>query len=104
DISFTINKDDLVRARKVLEPILTEIGTEIVAQDGIAKLSVVGIGMRSHSGVAAKLFESLSHGKINIQMISTSEITIAVIINESEAGEAANIVHGAFGLSTPVEG
>jgi aspartate kinase len=68
------------------------------SQDGIAKLSIVGIGMRSHSGVAAKLFESLSAGGINILMISTSEIKTAVIIEEARIVEGANLVHEAFGL------
>ena len=99
DISFTLNKDELPKARKVLEPIICELGKEIVGQDGIAKLSVVGIGMRSHSGVAATLFESLSKGGVNIQMISTSEIKIAVVIDEAKAAEAANLAHEAFGLS-----
>jgi aspartate kinase len=70
----------------------------MIAQDGIAKLSVVGIGMRSHSGVAAKLFECLSAGGINIQMISTSEIKIAVILAEPVVDKAANLAHEAFGL------
>jgi len=98
DISFTLNKDELPKANKALESLVCELGSEIKAQDGIAKLSVVGIGMRSHSGVAAKLFEALSKAGINIQMISTSEIKIAVIIEESKASEAANVVHAAFGL------
>ena len=60
-------------------------------------MSVVGIGMRSHSGVAAKLFEALSNGGINIQMISTSEIKTAVIIDEAKIAEAANLAHESFG-------
>ncbi len=99
DISFTLNKDDLPKARTTLEPLLSTLGKEISAQDGIAKLSVVGIGMRSHSGVAAKVFEALSLGGINIQMISTSEIKIAVVVDEARIAEAANLVHEAFGLS-----
>jgi len=100
DISFTLNKDDLARARQVLEPVMSEIGAAgLTAQDGIAKLSVVGIGMRSHSGVAARLFETLGKGGINIQMISTSEIKIAVIIDEDKIAEAANLAHDAFGLA-----
>ncbi|MEA3210579.1 MAG: aspartate kinase [Chthoniobacter sp.] len=100
DISFTLNKDDLPKAQKVLETPLREIAAkEMVTEEGIAKLSVVGIGMRSHSGVAAKLFEALSRGGINIQMISTSEIKTAVIIDESRINEAAALAHEAFGLS-----
>jgi aspartate kinase len=60
---------------------------------------VVGIGMRSHSGVAAKFFDCLGRGGINIQLISTSEIKIAVVINESEADQAARLTHEAFGLA-----
>ena len=100
DISFTINKDDLPKAKAVLGEVVKEIkAQDILAQDGIAKLSVVGIGMRSHSGVAAKLFDALSSGGINIQMISTSEIKTAVILEEERIAEAANLAHAAFGLA-----
>lgn len=103
DISFTLNKDELPKAKLALDPIVREIGANaLLARDGIAKLSVVGIGMRSHSGVAAKLFDSLSKGGINIQMISTSEIKIAVILDEEKIAEAANLAHEAFGLGTAV--
>lgn len=99
DISFTLSKDELSKAQAALEPVVKEVGASgFHSQEGIAKLSIVGIGMRSHSGVAAKLFESLSAGGINIQMISTSEIKTAVIIEESRIAEAANLVHEAFGL------
>ena len=99
DISFTLSKDELPKAKAALEPVVHEVGASgLIAQDGIAKLSIVGIGMRSHSGVAAKLFEALSAGAINIQMISTSEIKTAVIIEEARIGEAAVLVHDAFGL------
>lgn len=99
DISFTLNKDDLAKAKLALEPVVKEIGAkQLLAQDGIAKLSVVGIGMRSHSGVAAKLFDALSKSGINIQMISTSEIKTAVILDESKIAEAANVAHEAFEL------
>ena len=100
DISFTTNKDELVKARAGLEDVTREIGAaRIETQEGIAKLSIVGIGMRSHSGVAARMFEALSAGGINIQMISTSEIKTAVIIDETKIEEAANLVHEAFALS-----
>ena len=99
DISFTVNKDEVPRVESALKPVLAEIGAgDLLSTRGIAKLSIVGIGMRSHSGVAAKLFEALSEGQINIQMISTSEIKTAVIIEESRADEAANLAHNAFGL------
>ncbi|HEX4085661.1 MAG TPA: aspartate kinase [Chthoniobacteraceae bacterium] len=102
DISFTLNKDELPKVEQVLNPVVAEIGAErLHAQDGIAKLSVVGIGMRSHSGVAARLFECLSAGGINIQMISTSEIKIAVILDEKVVNQAASLAHEAFGLDVP---
>ncbi|MEO6052906.1 MAG: aspartate kinase [Chthoniobacterales bacterium] len=100
DISFTISNDELEKIGDDLEKVIKEIGAgKIVKTSGIGKLSVVGIGMRSHSGVAAILFEALSKGGINIQMISTSEIKIAVIIEESKLHEAANLAHEAFGLA-----
>ncbi len=101
DISFTMNRDELEKMGHVLDAVVKEIGAgQVLKQDGIAKLSVVGIGMRSHSGVAARLFEALGKGGVNIQMISTSEIKIAVIIDESKIVEAANLAHDAFGLGT----
>ena len=99
DISFTLNAADLPKAQATLQPVAEAIGAAgLTARDGIAKLSVVGIGMRSHSGVAARLFEGLGRAGINIQMISTSEIKIAVIIEESAIAEAVNLAHSSFGL------
>jgi aspartate kinase len=101
DISFTLSKDELAKAQSALGPVTEAVGAKSIrAQDGIAKLSVVGIGMRSHSGVAAKLFEALSSAGINIQMISTSEIKTAVIIEEQFAADGARAVHTAFGLDS----
>ena len=100
DISFTLHRSDLKKAKQTIEAILNELsGTaSMETTDGIGKLSVVGIGMRSHSGVAAQMFEALANGIINIQMISTSEIKTAVIIQEEDLEKAANIVHEAFNL------
>lgn len=99
DISFTMNRDELEKMGHLLDKVVSEIGAGAVEKRaGIAKLSVVGIGMRSHSGVAAKLFEALASGGINIQMISTSEIKIAVIIDEARIEDAARLAHTAFGL------
>ncbi|MCX7886637.1 MAG: aspartate kinase [Verrucomicrobiae bacterium] len=99
DISFTVGEADAAKAVKVLKPIAEEIGARGVTADGnIAKLSVVGIGMRSHPGVAAKMFEALASVGVNIQMISTSEIKISVIIALADADKAARAVHDAFGL------
>jgi len=99
DISFTTNKDELEKASPVLQAVAAEIGARGVTQTaGVGKLSVVGIGMRSHSGVAAKLFDLLAKGEFNIQMISTSEIKIAVILDEDRIADAAKAVHAGFGL------
>jgi len=99
DISFTTNKDELKKAEPVLKAVAAEIGARGVTQTaGVAKLSVVGIGMRTHSGVAAKLFDLLAKGGFNIQMISTSEIKIAVILDEDRIADAAKAVHSGFGL------
>jgi len=99
DISFTMNADELEKLGDLIDSVAREIGAgEVIKKRGIAKLSVVGIGMRSHSGVAAKLFECLGAGGVNIQMISTSEIKIAVIIDEAKIEEAARLAHAAFGL------
>ena len=100
DISFTIHQNDLEHARKLLAPVVKEIGASgIVTKGGVAKLSVVGIGMRSHSGVAARLFDCLGKAGINIHLISTSEIKIAVVIDEANAERAAQLTHQEFGLA-----
>src|SRR6266478_1979242 len=100
DISFTIHEDELENARKILMPVVGEIGAKrLNTASGMAKLSVVGIGMRSHSGVAARLFECLGKAGINIQLVSTSEIKIAVIIDEKDAERAAQLIHAEFGLA-----
>jgi len=100
DISFTIHEDELENARKILMPVVSEVGaTRLNTASGVAKLSVVGIGMRSHSGVAARMFECLGRGRINIQLVSTSEIKIAVIIDEKDSERAAQLIHAEFGLA-----
>jgi aspartate kinase len=99
DISFTIHEDELENARKILMPVVSELGGHrLNTTSGAAKLSVVGIGMRSHSGVAARMFECLGRNGINIQLVSTSEIKIAVIIDEKDAERAAQLIHAEFGL------
>ncbi|MAB75731.1 MAG: aspartate kinase [Verrucomicrobiales bacterium] len=101
DISFTVNEADVGKAEEALKPVLAQLGEEatIEAQDGIAKLSVVGIGMRSHSGVAAEMFKALSEGGVNIEMISTSEIKVTVTVSEDQIDKAAQVMHDAFGLA-----
>jgi len=100
DISFTIHENDLEAANKLLTPVVKEIGAAgLVTKGGVAKLSVVGIGMRSHSGVAARLFDCLGKAGINIHLISTSEIKIAVVVDEANAERAAQLTHQEFGLA-----
>jgi aspartate kinase len=100
DISFTLSAADLPKAEAALSKVTASLGegVELRTQSGIAKLSVVGIGMRSHSGVAAKMFKALSDVGVNIVMISTSEIKTAVIVAEGEIEKATRAVHTAFGL------
>src|SRR5881296_2011791 len=97
DISFTTDKADLLKARKVLDGIQGEVGfKEAIADENIGKLSIVGVGMRSHSGVAAKMFETLANAGVNIDMISTSEIKISVVIDLAKGEQAMKVVHAAF--------
>ena len=100
DVSFTIHENDLPAAIELLTPLVREVqAAGLITKGGVAKLSVVGIGMRSHSGVAARLFDCLGKGGINIQLISTSEIKIAVIIDGEDAERAAQLTHAEFGLA-----
>ena len=100
DISFTVNKDDLEDAVNTLEEHKERLGfKELHSERGIAKLSIVGSGMLSNPGVAAKMFESLYNEGVNINMISTSEIRITVLISEKDGVRAMNAVHDAFGLA-----
>jgi aspartate kinase len=97
DLSFTLDKPDLLKARKVIDGLKAEIGyKDIIANEAVAKLSIVGVGMRSHSGVAAKMFETLAREGVNIDMISTSEIKISVAIDLAKGEMAARAMHDAF--------
>src|SRR5687768_1252385 len=97
DISFTVDKPELLKATKVIDQLKGEVGMrEAIADENIGKLSVVGVGMRSHSGVAAKVFETLAKAGVNIDMISTSEIKISVVIDLKHGEEAMRAVHEAF--------
>ena len=97
--TFTVHRNDLKRAQDVLRGVSTEIGAgEVGGDNKIAKVSIVGVGMRSHAGVATKMFEALSKEGINIQMISTSEIKISVVIDEKYLELAVRALHSAFEL------
>ncbi len=99
DLTFTVQRDDAANAVKVLPAILAQIGGgELKAFDNIAKLSVVGVGMRTHAGVAATLFTALGNAGINIQLIATSEIKITVAVDRARAEEAQRVAHDAFAL------
>jgi len=88
DFTFTLPKTDVARALKIIEETAREIGAQASSDTEVVKVSVVGLGMRSHAGVAARMFETLAAEGINIQMISTSEIKISVVI-EAKYGELA---------------
>ena len=98
-ITFTVHRNDLKRAKALLETIAADLGAlEVDTDDRIVKVSIVGVGMRSHAGVAATMFESLAAEGINIQLITTSEIKITVVIEERYLELAVRALHSAFGL------
>src|SRR5204862_2386519 len=97
DLSFTVEKADLLKAQKVIDGLKKEIGFgNVIATDKIGKLSIVGVGMKSHTGVAGKMFETLARESVNIEMISTSEIKISVIVDLAKGEQAMKAVHAAF--------
>ena len=97
DISFTVPRGDIARARTVLDEVAQAVGAEKTVHDErVAKVSIVGVGMRSHSGVAARMFSALSKEGINIQMISTSEIAISCVIEDKYTELAVRALHDAF--------
>lgn len=99
DFSFTVNRSEFENARAVLEQVKTHIGArEVVGDKGICKVSAVGVGMRSHPGVASRMFRTLAEEGINIQMISTSEIKISVVLDEKYLELAVRVLHKAFEL------
>ncbi|WP_339897008.1 aspartate kinase [uncultured Gilvimarinus sp.] len=99
DLTFTVNKADMQKTVTVLADVAKEIGArEVISDDAIAKISIVGVGMRSHAGVASTMFTALAEEGINIQMITTSEIKITVIISEKYLELAVRSLHSAFGL------
>ena len=103
DFTFTVNQGDYENALRLLEQIASEIGARVVHGDpSIAKVSIVGVGMRSHAGVASRMFEALAKESINIQMISTSEIKVSVVIEEKYLELAVRALHTAFDLDAPV--
>jgi len=103
DFTFTVNRTDHDKASDILEATASELGArEVVRDDRIVKISLVGVGMRSHAGIAAKMFETLSREGINIQMISTSEIKISVVVDEKYLELGVRSLHEAFELGEEV--
>jgi len=97
DLSFTVDKPDLLKAQKVIEGLKKDIGfAQVIATENIGKLSIVGVGMKSHSGIAGKMFDTLAREGVNIDMISTSEIKISVVIDLAKGEHAMKAVHAAF--------
>jgi aspartate kinase len=99
DITFTVQRGDMAKAASILDKTAKELkAREVVKDDKIAKVSIVGVGMRSHAGVASKMFQALAKENINIQLITTSEIKISVVIEEKYMELAVRALHDAFGL------
>ncbi|MFC1607594.1 aspartate kinase [Candidatus Latescibacterota bacterium] len=100
DMSFTVSTEDIEKTSSIAELIKTSVGAqEVNCDENIAKVSVVGVGMRSHSGIASTLFKALAEKNINIEMISTSEIKISVVVAQDRAEDAVRALHDAFQLS-----
>ncbi|WP_346300067.1 ACT domain-containing protein, partial [Halomonas sp. BM-2019] len=107
DFTFTVAKGDYKKTLKILEEqVIPDLGGgEVNGDDNIAKVSLVGVGMRSHAGVASKMFRVLADENINIRMVSTSEIKISVVIDEKQMELAVRALHTAFGLDkSDIEG
>jgi aspartate kinase len=103
DIAFTVPRTDLAAALEIEEAVAREIGADgVFGDDSIAKISVVGVGMKSHAGVASKMFSTLAAENINIRMISTSEIAISCVITEKYAELAVRALHSAFDLDKEI--
>ena len=99
DFTFTVHRNDFGKARALLEKTARKLDAkEVLADDRIVKISVVGVGMRSHAGIASKMFSALAGEGINIQMISTSEIKISVVVDEKYLELGVRTLHSAFGL------
>jgi aspartate kinase len=102
DVTFTVPRSELARARAVLETAAEELGYErMVTDDSVVKISIVGVGMRSHAGVAVTMFRALADRGINIQAITTSEIKISVLVAEEYLELAVRVLHSAYGLDAP---
>jgi aspartate kinase len=99
NITFTVPRGDLARTMDAARAAAARLGAVDVSSDeNVGKVSIVGVGMRSHSGVAAAMFEALAHAGVNIQMISTSEIKISCVVEKEKVAEAVRVLHRRFRL------
>jgi aspartate kinase len=98
DMSFTVPRDDLRLATETLAPLASELGMDVVSDEAMGKVSIVGAGMRTHPGVAAKVFSTLGENSINIEMISTSPIRISCVVPGDRVPDAVRALHAAFDL------
>lgn len=104
DFTFTVDKADAKKAEAILQEVSISLeGGSIEVDDDIAKISIVGRGMRAHAGVASKMFQALAKSEINISMITTSEIKISVVIKKSEMANAVSALHDAFDLDKELD-
>ena len=104
DITFTIPRKDLRQTLEIMEDVAPRTGaSEVIHDVSVAKVSAIGVGMRNHSGVAARAFSALTQEGINILMISTSEIKITILIQEKYVELAVRILHDAFGLDWDID-
>jgi aspartate kinase len=99
DMSFTIPRDDIPTAQAAIKPIADELGVDVATDPSMGKVSIVGAGMKSHPGVAAKVFTTLGENEINIEMISTSPIRISCVVPGDRVPDAVRALHSAFNLS-----
>ena len=105
DLTFTVPKTDFLKTMKLVSDVAQKIGAEkVLGDEDIAKVSIVGVGMRSHAGVAQKMFKALANETINIMMISTSEIKVSVVIEEKYTELAVRVLHEVFGLEDGEQG
>ena len=103
DMTFTVPRTDFKKALKIVEESAEKIGaSNVVGNENIAKVSIIGVGMRSHSGIASKMFATLAAEGVNIQMISTSEIKVSCIIDDKYTELAVRVLHDAFELGQVV--
>jgi aspartate kinase len=103
DLTFTVGRQDYEKALQILQQTGSDLGArQVGGTTSIAKVSIIGVGMRSHAGVASRMFAALARENINIQMISTSEIKVSVVIDEKYTELAVRALHDEFGLDTPV--